>query len=170
MKRSNRLLPLAAVVAALAAFASPAQAVETLTITGSSGTFGNDAVTPQGEFTNTFNFSAPVGFDLANATISTSALGDSDVSFTSVLLNGVAFTLTPQGMFEFGSVGPVLVGGENTLVVNGLNMGDGAFSGTLTFAAQSSVPEPATWGMMLLGFGAVGFSVRRKRVPLMQVA
>jgi hypothetical protein len=49
-------------------------------------------------------------------------------------------------------------------------MGDGAFSGTLTFAAQSAVPEPATWGMMLLGFGAVGFSVRRKRVPLMQVA
>jgi hypothetical protein len=25
------------------------------------------------------------------------------------------------------------------------------------------VPEPATWGMMLLGFGAIGFSMRRKR-------
>ena len=26
-----------------------------------------------------------------------------------------------------------------------------------------SVPEPATWAMMLVGFGAVGFSLRRKR-------
>ena len=27
----------------------------------------------------------------------------------------------------------------------------------------SAVPEPATWMMMLLGFGAIGFSVRRRR-------
>jgi hypothetical protein len=170
MKRLKRLLPLAAAAAALAAFASPAQAVETMTMSGASGTFGDDGVIPQGAFTSTFNFSAPIGFDLANATISTSANGNSNVDFTSVLLNGVAFTLTPQGTFEFGSVGPVAVGGENTLIVNGQNMGDGAFSGTLTFAAQSAVPEPATWGMMLLGFGAVGVSVRRKRLPLMQAA
>ena len=26
-----------------------------------------------------------------------------------------------------------------------------------------AVPEPATWGMMLLGFGAIGFSMRRRR-------
>lgn len=34
----------------------------------------------------------------------------------------------------------------------------------------SPVPEPATWAMMLLGFGAVGFSVRRKRPSLLQAA
>ena len=27
----------------------------------------------------------------------------------------------------------------------------------------SSVPEPASWGLMLLGFGAVGFAMRRRR-------
>lgn len=26
-----------------------------------------------------------------------------------------------------------------------------------------AVPEPGTWAMMLLGFGAIGFSVRRRR-------
>jgi len=30
----------------------------------------------------------------------------------------------------------------------------------------SNVPEPATWAMMLLGFGAVGFQVRRRRSSL----
>jgi hypothetical protein len=29
--------------------------------------------------------------------------------------------------------------------------------------AAGGVPEPSTWAMMLLGFGAIGFSVRRQR-------
>lgn len=31
------------------------------------------------------------------------------------------------------------------------------------FALSSAVPEPGTWALMLVGFGAVGFSMRRKR-------
>jgi hypothetical protein len=34
---------------------------------------------------------------------------------------------------------------------------------TYDFQVAAAVPEPATWGMMLLGFGAIGFSMRRKR-------
>jgi hypothetical protein len=38
------------------------------------------------------------------------------------------------------------------------------------FTAQSaSVPEPATWAMMLLGFGAIGFAMRRNRKPLLHL-
>jgi hypothetical protein len=34
-----------------------------------------------------------------------------------------------------------------------------------------ALPEPATWGMMLLGFGGIGFAMRRRRQPaLAQVA
>ncbi|MES2288402.1 MAG: PEPxxWA-CTERM sorting domain-containing protein [Pseudomonadota bacterium] len=29
--------------------------------------------------------------------------------------------------------------------------------------ATAAVPEPATWGMMILGFGAVGMSIRRRK-------
>ena len=175
MKRT-KLLSLAAAAAALTAFAAPAQAAETITISGASGIFGNDSVGAAGSatanFTNTFTFAAPVGFNLANATLSTtsSPLGTNNIDFTSALLNGVAFTLSPTGTFEFGSAGPVALLASNTITVMGRNTGDGAFSGTLTFAATSAVPEPATWGMMLLGFGAVGFSLRRKRVTLAQAA
>jgi hypothetical protein len=34
----------------------------------------------------------------------------------------------------------------------------------------SSVPEPATWTMMLLGFGAIGFSARRRNPAVAQLA
>lgn len=36
--------------------------------------------------------------------------------------------------------------------------------------AINPVPEPATWAMMLLGFGAIGFSMRRRKVALAQLA
>lgn len=38
---------------------------------------------------------------------------------------------------------------------------NGSFGAALSFT-PSAVPEPATWAMMLLGFGAVGFAMRRK--------
>ena len=172
MKCLRRLLPLAAVAAAMAAVASPAQAIQTIVISGASGTFGNDDVVTAGAFTNTFNFLTPIGFNLANATISSSALGGNNIDFTSVLLNGSAFALNPAGTFEFGSRAAIslIAGGNNTLIVNGTNTGNSAFAGTLTFAAQSAVPEPSTWAMMLLGFGAVGFSMRRKRPTFLQAA
>lgn len=35
--------------------------------------------------------------------------------------------------------------------------------GTFSTAAVAAVPEPATWAMMLIGFGAMGVSLRRRR-------
>ena len=37
------------------------------------------------------------------------------------------------------------------------------FAGGEIRGALVPVPEPATWGMMLLGFGAIGAAIRRKR-------
>jgi hypothetical protein len=31
--------------------------------------------------------------------------------------------------------------------------------------AVAAVPEPATWAMILMGFGAIGFASRRRRQP-----
>ena len=53
------------------------------------------------------------------------------------------------------------------------NAGSGLDTFTLNFNASSNVrlystgvsagPEPATWAMMLIGFGGIGFSLRRRR-------
>lgn len=47
---------------------------------------------------------------------------------------------------------------------------DGSTLQGLTFQPVGAVPEPATWAMMLVGFGAMGFSLRRRRKTLMQIA
>lgn len=46
----------------------------------------------------------------------------------------------------------------------------GSFSGA--FTAPSSVPEPSSWMMMIIGFGVLGFALRRRTgslVPMLQV-
>lgn len=46
-----------------------------------------------------------------------------------------------------------------------------ALQGGLTPASPlSAVPEPATWAMMLLGFGAIGAGLRRRRSPTLAMA
>jgi len=58
--------------------------------------------------------------------------------------------------------------GTYTLHITGTRGSNSQYTGGIAVAA---IPEPATWGMMLLGFGAVGFAMRRRRRPaLLQIA
>ena len=41
---------------------------------------------------------------------------------------------------------------------------------TITGPLAAAVPEPGTWAMMLLGFGAVGFAMRRQRSAIQAAA
>ena len=43
--------------------------------------------------------------------------------------------------------------------------GAGARRGSYTIPATPAVPEPATWAMMILGFGVAGAVLRRRRAP-----
>lgn len=52
----------------------------------------------------------------------------------------------------------------------GFPTGGGTTSGNASFYV-AAVPEPATWGLMLIGFGGIGLAMRRRRRPaLAQVA
>jgi len=58
---------------------------------------------------------------------------------------------------------PITADESNYIVIKGLSRGAGPYGGTVTFTPTPGVPEPATWAMMLFGFGAVGFGLRRRK-------
>lgn len=65
---------------------------------------------------------------------------------------------------QYGLSNLYLTDGTWRLYAEGSNSGEtGALAGTFTITR--AIPEPATWAMMLFGFGAVGFAMRRNRRP-----
>ena len=179
-------LILAAVAATVAfAVAPAAQATQFLTITGPSGTFGDDSVTCANSgvscsFNRTFTFTTPAGFNLASADISSVLTGNNqatNLDFSSVTLNGVNFNILSTGIQEFRNLlnQALISGGTNTLLVSGTvgaagssTPADASFSGNLSFANQvAAVPEPATWGLMVVGFGIIGAAARGRKTKTM---
>ncbi|GAA4761228.1 FxDxF family PEP-CTERM protein [Novosphingobium ginsenosidimutans] len=165
---------LAATGAAALACSANANAALVVNISGSSGSFGNASVTcapltAPCVFKDVVSFVTPAGYRLVSATITTAWTGSTlaaqnltNIDFTSVKLNGNAFTLSPTGRKEDGYLFDLLItpGGNNTLEVSGLSGGGASYGGQLSFAA---VPEPSTWLMMILGVGIAGAALRRRR-------
>jgi hypothetical protein len=92
--------------------------------------------------------------------------------------SSVSFAITDNGGQVFNFANVALTNGENFFGFQGINNQTIAnVSATLNgggvqdfrqirldgFAAASAVPEPTTWAMMLVGFGAVGYSMRRRK-------
>lgn len=155
--------------ALLATVATPSWAVTTfnpasqvINIVNDSGVFG--ATTDDlGAFSHVFSFTIPVTGNYGSSTVTTTIQGLRDIDFTSVLLDSHAFTKVlgdPGETWQLSGV--LLTGGNHTITLNGVKSGTGfsSYAGTLELGA---VPEPAAWGMMLLGFGLVGSSMRSRK-------
>jgi hypothetical protein len=94
-------------------------------------------------------------------------------SFLAFTVSIPGITLDAQGSttisndFSFGSNlpdGTVIVGFFTYLDSNNVAQFVGtAASGDLVITPTSAVPEPATWGMMLLGFVGLAFAFRQRR-------
>ena len=152
----------------------------------------NGALQPQSEVT-AFGFNPNPNPDVANSSItSTAALADDQLTgISSGSISGGTFVeicgTGGPNCAGGGSSGPDLgetsggqfilafLGGDPGTVTltnatvryqsTGLN-GGGSAIGTPTSNPPPPppvVPEPATWAMMLLGFGAVGYALRRRR-------
>ena len=159
-----RALAVSASLAVATVVAAPASAATYNNFDGTTGTYGNDGVSPTGPFTNTFTFVLDVARS-ASSFISSSQTRTSNIDFTSVVLTGnngysASYDVQSTGPFEFRTFGEtILQAGTYTLTVTGTASGVASYAGDFTVA---SVPEPATWALMILGFGAVGGALRRR--------
>jgi len=126
-----------------------------------------------GTFSDTYIFR--VGSDgLGSGNLSTSFSSSlAEILISSVIINGATYIPTDTGTGQTFTASNIPVNGffddtpgmVNTIVVNGQVKGvTGSYQGGLTFNA-SAVPEPATWAMMLVGFGAIGAVSRSRRRP-----
>ncbi|QYE33619.1 PEPxxWA-CTERM sorting domain-containing protein (plasmid) [Polymorphobacter sp. PAMC 29334] len=87
---------------------------------------------------------------------------DNTVVFDQMLSGpGALSPSTPGGLVPFGANGILLHAGDflDYGVNNAGNFYNDSTGLSLTFAA---VPEPASWALMIVGFGLVGFSARRR--------
>jgi len=111
--------------------------------------------------------------DMAGVYALTLDTSSSGIDFTSAILTGPGgpYELMEEfdnGISEFWNLSSLfLEAGTYTLTITGDNRSTGSLGGTVTINA---VPEPGTWAMMLLGFGAAGFAMRRRRNALPQLA
>ena len=173
----KKLIYLSAILSS-AMFATSAHAAVTIVTSGSSGTFADDAVDCATgavlpcSFTRSFDIVAPVGFNLANITIGSTAINAAtNIDFSSVTFNGKEFDIFRTGTQETRDLlnQSIIGGAPNRVEIRGTTGGAGAFSGSFVFAQMAAVPEPATWMMMLLGMAGIGFTMRRKEKQTLRV-
>ena len=129
----------------------------------------NDTITTIGTFSDSFEFTIG-GNGLGSGSVTTIASlfkSPTNLDLNTITVNGtmVAIAKTANGLYESAGISgfPIVAGALNTITIDGYSRGNGSFSGTATFDPTPSVPELATWGMMILGFGVVGSAMRRQR-------
>lgn len=122
-------------------------------------------------FTEFLTFTTDVAGNLSIRVETTATGPDNNVTFSNVFLTGT-------GLAGPVALSQVLFDPNDTFLRNMISVGAGTYtlniqgtpgttagsiSGTVAFSSVAAVPEPGTWALMLLGFGAVGFSMRRRR-------
>ncbi|MDB5454140.1 MAG: sorting protein [Caulobacteraceae bacterium] len=86
----------------------------------------------------------------------------------------VTWSNNGDALMNFAGGGQLLAHLDNAVFNKGFfgldeGPGDGAAIGSTFTLVKSAVPEPATWGMMILGLGMVGMGLRLRRRETVKV-
>lgn len=132
---------------------APAGSIALVNVTGSSASMMNQGFSLQGIDRSRvlFNFVDGASLSLGGIGINASILAPrSSVNFNNGQLNGtlIAANFTGNGQINYAPYA----------------------GGLLTSNASAPVPEPSTWAMLIAGFGALGFALRRRRAPVARLA
>ena len=160
-----------AIAAAAIALAAPANATSIAWTQGADGDNWSQAITP--EFANTISFS---GEDSSYGEGIFGPMAHShgqDVNWTIILnINGVDTTVFSQllqgNAVSLNALGTINFAG-GTVSSIGFGCDDCSFntyhqfSDTVITLGNGAVPEPASWAMLIAGFGIVGAAARRRR-------
>lgn len=134
---------------------------------GGSNTLGFLTLTPQlgthvfdgTPFTLLVNFTSP---GVLQGTYFSTLIG----SVTDSINGGIQVNFNDPNTLSFGSGDSAF-----TLTVNNVAVSNSGARTPITGFIRTAVPEPATWALMLMGFGGIGLAMRRRRNPaLAQVA
>ncbi|WP_133365027.1 FxDxF family PEP-CTERM protein [Qipengyuania sediminis] len=168
-----------AAVAATALFAVPASAATVVYTSGTAitlspagpnevaGFLGFD-VTGTGDFTATFTFTNPYNPAGANGSATFNFDGDV-ITFTGGDISGGGVFTTTMG--ALGSNIQIdrsgLASGAQTITFRGsLTPNGNGFARIGGQLSLTAVPEPGTWAMMILGFGVLGYGMRRRNAQV----
>jgi len=156
-----------AVMWGLVAISAPtaASAAEIVNFDGNYGSFG---AIVSGDFAHEWTFEVPEAGIIGGSVTAVKLTSLPGVTFSSVQLNGIDLDAQTDGDLQFFELGDTFT----DLMVNTISItgsGYGAYAGSVAFTLfddggnpQPAVPEPASWAMMITGFGLVGGAMRRR--------
>ncbi len=99
-------------------------------------------------------------FSFAGGSLTGSYSGDVTPTASPVLVNNHTNYLVTGGTGKFAGASGAFTATGTLELASGLNINTQAISGTIDAPA---IPEPATWAMLIAGFGLVGSVARRRR-------
>lgn len=164
-------------VLAAAAFASmifgatSANAAKTFNL---SGVTFSDGSTVTGSFTTNDAVSAVTNYSIATsgflAQTYTQANGFASINSSSLSFTAYGFIFDQVLRLDLSRAlstsGASVTGGSESVFILSRSVANG---GTVSLSTTPAVPEPATWALMILGMGAVGFAMRRRKIVNMTI-
>lgn len=153
---------------ATALTASTGAQADVFVITDFNGEFGSFSRTVTNGFDDTYTFTVPED-GLVSSGVAAARVSSLDgLTFTSITLNGEDFTDLSSALVQFFSIEDQFVT-AGTQSIRLVGTGSGSYGGSVSYDSLGGggnplpVPEPATWALMISGFGLAGAAMRRSQ-------